>query len=81
MRTVRIPKNTNMGVVVQVESPNFKLEDFLLAIEKSAIIDALDDTQGNKSQAAKLLGLNRTTLVMKIQRHGITNVNFQNAVV
>jgi len=37
--------------------------------EKALILESLKKTNGVKNQAAKLLHLNRTTLVEKIKRH------------
>jgi DNA-binding NtrC family response regulator len=39
--------------------------------ESRLMDEALRRTQGNKSKAARLLGLNRTTLVEKLKRKGI----------
>ena len=39
--------------------------------EKAKIIAALKQTDGNKSQAAKLLGIGRSTLDYKLRQHGI----------
>jgi transcriptional regulator with GAF, ATPase, and Fis domain len=39
--------------------------------ENRLIVTALTQTQGNKKQAARLLGLNRTTLVEKIKKKGL----------
>ena len=39
--------------------------------ENQLITQALNQTQGNKKAAAKLLGLNRTTLVEKIKKKGL----------
>jgi DNA-binding NtrC family response regulator len=41
------------------------------AFENSLILQALARTRWNKNQAAKLLGLNRTTLVEMLKRKGI----------
>jgi transcriptional regulator with GAF, ATPase, and Fis domain len=46
---------------------NFLIEDY----ENKLIAQALLQTQGNKKAAAKLLGLNRTTLVEKIKKKGL----------
>lgn len=40
-------------------------------IEKAAIIQTLDETGGNKSEAAKVLGITRTTLNNKIKKYDI----------
>lgn len=31
----------------------------------------IEKTNGNKAQAAKILGMNRTTLIMKLKKYGI----------
>lgn len=40
-------------------------------IEKEAIVQTLRKTSGNKSEAAKLLNITRTTLNNKIKRYNI----------
>lgn len=54
-------------------SPNqgFCLGKFVEELENSYIIKALILTKNNKNQAAKLLGLNRTTLVERIKKRKI----------
>ncbi|WP_051822369.1 sigma-54 interaction domain-containing protein [Desulfonatronum thiodismutans] len=44
----------------------------LLATEKMLILNALRSTQGNKTQAAKVLGISREGLRKKLKRLGIT---------
>ena len=39
--------------------------------EKDTILDALDQTDNNKSEAAKLLQITRKTLYNKLKRYGI----------
>lgn len=41
-------------------------------IEKNAILEALKTAGGNKSEAARLLKLNRRTLYSKMEKLGIT---------
>ena len=43
----------------------------LEAIECDAIVDALLDTDGNKAEAARLLGMSRATIYRKIREYGI----------
>ena len=50
---------------------NQKLKDFLAEIEKSIIIEGLKRSDNSVSGAAKLLGLQRTTLIEKIKKYGI----------
>jgi DNA-binding NtrC family response regulator len=47
------------------------LERLVASTERSAIREALKRTHGNKSQAAKLLGLSRNGLAMKMDRYGM----------
>ena len=39
--------------------------------EKAAILQALDEAEGNRTRAAALLGMGRTTLWQKLKAHGI----------
>jgi transcriptional regulator of acetoin/glycerol metabolism len=39
--------------------------------ERARILAALDETRGNRSQAAELLGMGRTTLWRKMREHGV----------
>jgi DNA-binding NtrC family response regulator len=43
----------------------------LESLEKELILRALDKARGNKSQAARLLGLTRRTLYSRLERHGL----------
>jgi transcriptional regulator with PAS, ATPase and Fis domain len=59
-------------------SPSIPLPDegidlckYIGDLENQLIIEALAKTQNNKNQAAKLLGLNRTTLVERIKKRNI----------
>jgi len=45
-------------------------------IEREAIIEALNLTSGNRKDAAKLLGIGKTTLYEKIKRYGIKGTSF-----
>jgi transcriptional regulator with GAF, ATPase, and Fis domain len=47
------------------------LRPHLIALENRLIDQALARTDGNRNQAARLLGLNRTTLVEKLRKRGI----------
>jgi len=55
-----------------LQQPGFNLDDVLMEQERLYIDAALDITQNNISEAAKLLGINRTTLYSRmesIQKH------------
>jgi DNA-binding NtrC family response regulator len=40
-------------------------------LEKDLIVKALEQAGGNKSQAARLLGLTRRTLYSRMEKHGL----------
>ena len=46
-------------------------DDFINAVSNRVIAEALKKTHGNRSQAAKLLGISRPTLHAKINKYGI----------
>ena len=46
----------------------------LAEMERNAILAAIRDLQGDKLQAAKLLGIGKTTLYRKLKEYGITDV-------
>ena len=57
-------------------SPNdsaASLKDALKDPEKKIIIEALEKCKGNKKEAAKLLGINRTTLYKKLSCYGLVS--------
>lgn len=65
-----IEKSTLPLEVFQIESRNSS--DFsLFENEKDAILNALEQTKNNKSEAAKLLKINRKTLYNKLKQHDI----------
>jgi two-component system response regulator HydG len=43
----------------------------LQEVEKALILKTLDDTGGNRSRAAEILGINRRTLQNKLKEYGI----------
>jgi PAS domain S-box-containing protein len=48
-----------------------KLKDIVAMAEKKAIIEAIGKTKGNRTEAAELLGIHRTSLYQKIKKYGI----------
>jgi transcriptional regulator with GAF, ATPase, and Fis domain len=44
-----------------------------VAFEKHRLIDALEEAGGNKSVAARLLGMPRSTFFSKLKKHGLAN--------
>jgi DNA-binding NtrC family response regulator len=47
------------------------LQDRLDAVERDAVTGALRQTAGNKARAARLLGITRGGLYLKMKRHGL----------
>ena len=56
------------GVTIALPEDGLVLKDTLDRVERDLIREALCRAGGNKSRAASLLGLNRTTLVEKLKR-------------
>ena len=64
-------ESTNSGVVHEIPHDGVDFNLVVEAYENSLILSALERTGGNKKAAAKLLRLNRTTLVEKIKKKGL----------
>ncbi len=62
------------GGGVQLPPDGIDLRKVLLRFEETMIKQALQATGGNRNQAAKILGLNRTTLVEKLRKRKISTV-------
>jgi Nif-specific regulatory protein len=62
----------------KIESPRMSsLTSLMNAYERALIIDALVSTQGNQSQAAKLLGTSKRVIHYKIHKFGIDPRRFR----
>lgn len=66
---VRLAK-VQVGSRVDATS-DLDLDRLVATAETAAIREALRRTQGNKSQAARILGLSRNGLMMKMERYGL----------
>lgn len=42
-------------------------------VEKQYIMKTLQENNGNKSKSARMLGIDRTTLHLKLKRYGVKN--------
>jgi two-component system response regulator AtoC len=62
----------------QVPAPTlgFSLDEQVKSLEISLLINALEQSQGNRSQAAKTLGLSRQGLLKKIERYGLLQTGY-----
>ena len=71
---VRTERTATPAAPVAVEQPPASSPDLrerVGAFERECLVDALARTGGNQTQAARLLGLPRRTLLYKLQMHGI----------
>jgi sigma-54 dependent transcriptional regulator, flagellar regulatory protein len=57
------------AAVLEISEDGICLTSAVTEFEKALILQSLEKTQWVKNKAAKLLHLNRTTLVEKIKRH------------
>lgn len=69
-RKIRYPES--FGVLPE---SGLDLASYVENIENNLILQALERTGNNKNQAAKLLGLNRTTLVERIKKRKISSID------
>lgn len=61
------------GLVDQLLTANIFLEEAIEVLERNMIQQALDRQGGNRSAAAKLLGIHRNTLQRKMVEYGLGN--------
>ena len=61
---------TEAGIVHDLED-KYPLQDYLDRVEKQVILEALDKTRFNRTQAAKILGLTFRSLRYRLERLGI----------
>ena len=69
--TVTIPEKVSGTMNTQIseqEIGSFEIKSEVARVEKNLILLALEKTNGNKTEAAKLLGLSREGLRLKMQR-------------
>lgn len=71
-----LPEQVRLAAVeaagrVDATASDLELERLVAGTERSAIREALRRSGGNKSQAARLLGLSRNGLAMKMERYGV----------
>ena len=52
-------------------SEKSRLQERMAAYERGLLVDALEAAGGNRTQAAKALGIGRATLYEKLNKHGI----------
>lgn len=57
--------------LTEYDIQNKSLKDILEEVERDVILEVLDHTQGNKTEAAKYLGIAIRSLYYKLERYGI----------
>ncbi len=73
----KIVKSQSDPVLTSLEFPEngFDFNEKIESVEREYLLKALEKSGGIKNQAAKLLKLNRTTLVEKLKRFNIRGGN------
>jgi sigma-54 dependent transcriptional regulator, flagellar regulatory protein len=66
-----IDPSNPFGIVATGDLDDFSLSEAVQLYEKKRIVEALETASGNKSQAARILGVRRTTLIEKMKRLGL----------
>jgi DNA-binding NtrC family response regulator len=61
------------ATVPRLSPDGLSFRDVVDRVETDLIVQALEQTHGNKNKAAQLLGLNRTTLLEKIKKKGLAD--------
>lgn len=64
-------KREKAGAVAKEEVSAENLKDAVEVLEKQMILAALNQLDWNKSEAAKKLGISRTSLIAKVQEYGL----------
>lgn len=70
--SISAPDIDDSGALPEV---GLNLTEYIENLENSLILQALERTGNNKNRAAKLLGLNRTTLVERIKKRKLAPLN------
>ncbi|MFT4561741.1 MAG: DNA-binding NtrC family response regulator [Gammaproteobacteria bacterium] len=70
-----VDTDDNEHIATQLASAGFQLDDEVAEMERRYITVALNMSHGNLSKAARLLGVNRTTLYSKVSRLGLGQEN------
>lgn len=80
LKIEHLPSSINNSKIVPKLTHNNefnKLDTQLSKIEKNQIIQAIINSEGNISEAAKSLGIKRQTLQYKMKKHNISKNNFR----
>jgi DNA-binding NtrC family response regulator len=69
--SLRTSESAVSSVAPRVPPSGLSFNEVVAELEADLILQALEHTHGNKNQAARLLRLNRTTLIEKIKKKGL----------
>ena len=67
----RRPAGTNASPAWSEPADDEPWDGEVVAFERQRLLDALDGAGGNKSEAARLLGMPRSTFCSKLKKHGL----------
>ena len=67
---IQQPQELALASPVTLPEDGMDMDAFITRVERELIERSMERTAGNKGQAARLLGIKRTTLVEKIKRLG-----------
>ncbi|NLI32687.1 MAG: sigma-54-dependent Fis family transcriptional regulator, partial [Deltaproteobacteria bacterium] len=67
-KRMQLEQQPSASPPVEIGESGINLKDYLDELENRLILDALKKAGGVKNKAAKLLGLNRTTLIEKMKK-------------
>ena len=63
----------NVANIITIPSGGIDFYSVITAIEEKLIRIALNEAKNNQTKAAFILGVNRTTLVMRMRKMGLLN--------
>jgi two-component system response regulator AtoC len=69
----RTPRGSMAPVAGAPDAPPASLREATAALEKRMILESLERAHGNRSEAARQLGIGRPQLYAKMEEHGITS--------
>lgn len=75
--SVHLPPSLQMKISAPEKKEYGKLGSLVNTYERSLIIDAMKDSKGNQSQAARLLGTTKRIIQYKVEKYGIDTKRFK----
>jgi transcriptional regulator with GAF, ATPase, and Fis domain len=69
--TLAAPASSWNGIPAADTGAEERWDAEFISFERQRLLDALSDAHGNKSEAARLLGMPRSTLCSKLKKHGL----------